>query len=60
AYNKRAINEFKNKSNIISRQIDYIAHFDNIGGYYIFSYSSLFDDNCKEEVNNMTGALSNS
>lgn len=60
ASNKRAINEFKNKSNIISRQIDYIAHFDSIDGYYIFSYNCLLDDNCKKEVSNMMGALSNS
>lgn len=50
---KSIINEFKNNTDIISRQIKYIKNFDEIGGFYIFSYSYLFDNNCKEEVENL-------
>lgn len=47
------INEFKNNNDIIARQIRYIKNFDEIGGFYLFSYSSLFDENCKKEVENL-------
>lgn len=38
-----AINEFKENSNIISRQITYLSQLENVDGYYIFSYSYLTD-----------------
>lgn len=47
------INEFKNNNDIIARQIRYIENFDEIGGFYLFSYSCLFDENCKNEVENL-------
>ncbi len=50
---KSIINEFKNNSEIIARQIRYIKNFDEINGFYIFSYSCLFDNNCKKEVENL-------
>lgn len=50
---KSIINEFKNNNDIIARQIRYIKNFDEIDGFYLFSYSSLFDENCKKEVENL-------
>lgn len=47
------INEFKNNNDIIARQIRYIKNLDQIGGFYLFSYSCLFDENCKNEVENL-------
>lgn len=47
------INEFKNNNDIIARQIRYIKNFDEIDGFYLFSYSCLFDENCKNEVENL-------
>ena len=52
-----AINEFKQNKNIIARQINYLAKIDDIKGFYVFSYSSLFDEKCDEEVSNMTEAI---
>ncbi len=43
-------NEFINNNNIISRQINYLSKIDTINGFYIFSYSSLFDEDKKAEV----------
>jgi hypothetical protein len=54
------INEFVNNQNIISRQITYISKIDKIKGFYVFSYSYLFDENCKEEVDNMLKVMQNS
>jgi uncharacterized lipoprotein YddW (UPF0748 family) len=54
---KTAINEFKNNKNIIARQINYLAKIDNIKGFYIFSYSSLFDEKKKNEVDNLIKAI---
>lgn len=54
---KNAINEFKNNKNIIARQINYLAKIDDIKGFYIFSYSSLSDEKCREEVSNMIKAI---
>lgn len=51
--NKDAINEFKTNSNIISRQLKYINQLDEINGFYLFSYSSLFspsNENMKREA----------
>lgn len=50
---KSIINEFKNNSDIIARQITYISKIDKIKGYYIFSFSQLTSENAKEEVSNM-------
>lgn len=47
------INEFKNNNDIIARQIRYIKNFDEIDGFYLFSYSCLFDKNCRNEVENL-------
>lgn len=57
---KTAINEFKNNSNIISRQIQYITQIDKIKGFYIFSYEYLFDERLNEEVENMLSVMQNS
>ena len=57
AQDNSAINEFKENKNIIARQINYLAKIDDIKGFYVFSYSSLVDEKCKEEVSNMTEAI---
>ena len=54
---KTAINEFKNNKNIIARQINYLAKLDDIKGFYVFSYSSLSDEKCSKEVENMIKAI---
>ena len=56
-YDTSIKNEFKNNSNIIARQITYLSKLDEIGGFYIFSYSSLFEKSCQEEVENMIKAM---
>lgn len=56
---KEIINEFVNNKNIISRQIVYLEKIDKIKGFYIFSYSCLFDERCKEEVENMLKVMNN-
>ena len=50
---KSIINEFRNNDNIIERQITYLSKIDEVKGFYIFSYSSLSDEKCKAEVENM-------
>ena len=50
-------NEFKKEKNIVARQITYISKIDKIKGYYIFSYSSLKDN---EETSNLYSAMQNS
>jgi len=48
-----AINEFIDNNNIISRQILYLNQLNNVGGFYIFSYSYLVDkenDSIAQEV----------
>ncbi len=52
-----AINEFINNDKIIARQINYLAKIENIKGFYVFSYSSLFDEKCKKEVENMIKSI---
>jgi len=54
---KEAINEFKSHKNIIARQINYLAKIDDISGFYLFSYSSLLDEDAKEEVENLIKAI---
>ena len=50
-------NEFRKEKNIVARQITYISKIDQIKGYYIFSYSSLKDN---EETSNLYSAMQNS
>lgn len=50
-------NEFLNNDDIISRQITYLSKIDKIKGFYVFSYSSLKDENAKAEVENMLKAM---
>lgn len=57
---ENALNEFKTNSNIISRQITYLSKIDDVKGFYIFSYSSLSDKKCSQEVENMIKAMQNS
>lgn len=53
------INEFVNNTDIISRQITYLSKLDEVKGFYVFSYSYLFDEKCKTEVENMLSAMQN-
>ncbi len=57
--NKRGINEFINNNDIISRQIVFISKLDSFSGFYVFSYSSLFDEGCRKEAKNMLEAMKN-
>lgn len=50
-------NEFIKNNNIIARQVTYLSKLDNVKGYYIFSYSSLKDN---DETNNLYSAMQNS
>lgn len=50
------INEFAENNNIISRQVIYLSKLDEISGFYIFSYSSLKDD---DETKNLYSAMQN-
>ena len=50
-------NEFKKEKDIVARQITYLSKIDNVRGYYIFSYSSLKDN---EETSNVYSAMQNS
>ena len=54
---EEAINEFKTHKNIIARQINYLAKIDDIKGIYVFSYSSLYDEKNREELENMIKAI---
>ena len=49
--------EFKKEKDIVARQITYLSKIDNVRGYYIFSYSSLKDN---EETSNVYSAMQNS
>ncbi len=51
-------NEFVDNNNVISRQVQYLQKLDEVGGYYIFSYSSLKDDDA--ETQNLYSAMQNS
>lgn len=57
---KERINEFVNNRNIIARQIIYLSKIEDVGGFYVFSYSSIIDESKKEEVENMKSAMQNS
>ncbi len=50
-------NEFVENNNIIARQITYISKLEKIGGFYLFSYSSLKDN---DECNNLYSAMQTS
>lgn len=49
--------EFVNNNNIVSRQFTYLTKLDKVRGVYIFSYSSLGDN---DETNNLYSAMQNS
>lgn len=57
---KNAINEFKNNSNIIARQITYLSKLEEVKGYYVFSYGCLFEQRCEKEIENMLSVMQNS
>lgn len=47
-------NEFTENNNIISRQVIYLSKLDKISGFYIFSYSSIKDN---DETKNLYSAM---
>ncbi|MCM1114758.1 MAG: family 10 glycosylhydrolase [Clostridium sp.] len=47
-------NEFIENNNIVARQVIYLSKLDKIQGFYIFSYSSLKDN---DETNNLYSAM---
>lgn len=49
--------EFIDNNNIIARQVTYLSKLSNVKGYYVFSYSSLKDN---DETNNLYSAMQNS
>lgn len=51
---KNGKNEFTENNNIIERQVIYLSKLDKISGFYIFSYSSLKDN---EETANLYSAM---
>lgn len=53
----QGFNEFVNNNNIISRQFTYLTKLDNVSGIYVFSYSSLGDN---DETNNLYSAMQKS
>lgn len=53
-----AINEFKNATNIISRQVVYLSKINDIDGFYVFSYSNLISTN--NEAINLKQTMQNS
>lgn len=57
---KAAVKEFINNHNIISRQINYLGKIEDIKGFYIFSYSNLYDKDKAQEVENLLSAMQNS
>lgn len=50
-------NEFIDNNNIIARQVTYLSKLSDVKGYYLFSYSSLKDN---DETNNLYSAMQNS
>lgn len=51
------INEFIDNNNIVARQVTYLSKLREVKGYYIFSYSSLKDN---DETKNLYSAMQNS
>ena len=58
--NTESINEFKDNTDIISRQVIYLLKLTEVKGYYIFSYSCLFSEDCKEETDNLLSLMQGS
>lgn len=50
-------NEFIDNNNIIARQVTYLSKLSDVKGYYVFSYSSLKDN---DETNHLYSAMQNS
>ena len=50
----RGINEFVDNNNIIARQVTYLSKLESVKGFYIFSYSSLKDN---DETKNLYSAM---
>lgn len=50
-------NEFVENSNIVARQVTYLSKLDSVKGFYIFSYSSLKEN---EETDNLYSAMQQS
>ena len=50
-----AINEFKDNSNIISRQIVYLNQMSTVKGYYIYSLSYLLDNENEAVIKEVEG-----
>lgn len=50
-------NEFIDNNNIIARQVTYLSKLSDVKGYYVFSYSSLKEN---DETNNLYSAMQNS
>lgn len=50
----RGKTEFVDNNNIISRQVTYLSKLDKVKGFYIFSYSSLKDN---DETKNLYSAM---
>ncbi len=48
------INEFVDNNNIIARQVTYLSKLESVKGFYIFSYSSLKDN---DETKNLYSAM---
>lgn len=59
-YAGRGENEFKENSDMIGRQINFITQIDAVSGYYIFSYSYLKDEKLQNEVSNIYSAMQKS
>lgn len=54
---ENGLNEFVNNNNIISRQVTYLSKIEEVDGFYIFSYSSLKDN---DETKNLYSAMQKS
>lgn len=50
-------NEFVKEKDIVSRQVTYLSKLEQVSGFYIFSYTSLKDN---EETSNLYSAMQNS
>ena len=50
-------NEFIKEKDVVSRQVTYLSKLEQVSGFYIFSYTSLKDN---EETSNLYSAMQNS
>lgn len=48
------VNEFVNNNNVIARQVTYLSKLDDVNGFYIYSFSSLTDN---DETKNLYSAM---